>query len=295
MKTQCPECQNLFEVDDRMFGQTTNCPTCTHAFIATWAVLPSIAKPKLDISKEVEADDEEPDDSSEIQATLKRRSPKQVMIDKIKEIGDKIESMLPTVEIAAHQGLNESDTRMLIDRILVDILGYRIDEVKTEQKIQGRKADYVLSIDNEDILVVEVKRCGMALRDKQVFQATSYGAYAGIRWALLTNLQVWHLYRISMGDKVEPHLVFTLDLRDGLDNTERHYFYLLSRHGMNRRNLLEQLWEKIRALSYENLVSVLLTEDVITKIRTTLSKECGCKLSQEEVRNALETTILQLN
>jgi predicted type IV restriction endonuclease len=133
------------------------------------------------------------------------------------------------------------------------------------------------------------------LRDKQVFQAVSYGAYAGIKWAVLTNGLVWHLYRVKLCDKVDYDHVFTLDLRDGLDDTERHYFYLLSRHGMTRKGLLDKVWHKLNTLSHDSLMNAVLTDDVITKIRIALNREYSGKLTQAEVRAAVETNLLQLD
>ncbi|HPE73188.1 MAG TPA: type I restriction enzyme HsdR N-terminal domain-containing protein [Candidatus Competibacter sp.] len=110
---------------------------------------------------------------------------------------------------------NESQSRLLLDRILQDVLGYALSEIKTEQKIQGRAADYVLAPGGIDALVIEAKRLGAPLRDKQIFQATSYAAYAGIRWALLTNIVNWQLYRVATENKVETDLVFAIDLQNG--------------------------------------------------------------------------------
>ena len=66
--------------------------------------------------------------------------------------------------------------------MLQNILGYKIEDIKTEQKIEGRKADYVLSVKNEDVIVMEAKKIGMSLRDRHIFQATSYGAYSVYRF-----------------------------------------------------------------------------------------------------------------
>ena len=59
---------------------------------------------------------------------------------------------------------NESNTRMILDRFFIDVLDYDINEVKAEQNIQGRRADYVLSANDSDVIVVEAKKAGMALR-----------------------------------------------------------------------------------------------------------------------------------
>ena len=216
------------------------------------------------------------------------------MEDHIKDIRAAVEKFLPRLSAALERQENESDTRLLITKMLQKVLGYNLEDIKTEQKVEGRRADYVISFNNEDVLVIEAKKIGMALRDRQIFQATSYGAYSGIKWAILTNAVVWQLYHISTVEKVETDLVFTIDLRDGIDSEEAHYFYLISKTGMSRKNLLDKLWQKISALCYDNIISAILTEDVISKIRMSLTKQTGCRLTNDELRSAIEENIFQL-
>ena len=178
--------------------------------------------------------------------------------------------------------------------MLQRVLGYSLDDIKTEQKVEGKRADYVLSVNGEDCLIIEAKKIGMPLKQNQIFQATSYGAHSGIRWVILTNAIVWQLYHLSFGEKIETDLVFSIELRDGLDDDEAYYFYLLSKTGMARKQLLEKLWQKISALCYDNIVNAILTDDVISKIRATLSKQTGCRITNEELRASLENNILQL-
>lgn len=111
----------------------------------------------------------------------KRRSPRQILLENSVHLRHGFNAACTQIHSAVEQKLNESNTRMILDRLFIDVFGYKIDEVKAEQKIQGRRADYVLAVDQEDLLVVEVKKAGMALRQQQIFQATSYTlAFAGL-------------------------------------------------------------------------------------------------------------------
>ena len=58
--------------------------------------------------------------------------------------------------------------------------------------------------------------------------------------------------------------------------------------------LLDKLCQKINTLSNENLINAILTDAVITKIRTTLIKETGGKLTNDDVRAAIEKDLFQL-
>jgi stress response protein SCP2/predicted type IV restriction endonuclease len=223
----------------------------------------------------------------------RRRALQDVLAAQVEEIKTRYRTFQPLLKRAMQDSPNESQSRLLLDRILQDVLGYALNEIKTEQKIQGRAADYVLAPGGVDALVIEAKRLGAPLRDKQIFQATSYAAYAGIRWALLTNVVNWQLYRVATEDKVEADLVFALNLQEGLDGDSAYRLMLLSKTGIARCELLEKLWRKKVALSAESLITAILNEEVLNKIRAVLLRERGCPLTHQEIQDAIERELLR--
>jgi stress response protein SCP2/predicted type IV restriction endonuclease len=224
----------------------------------------------------------------------KRKSSKEVIDEQIESIRYKINLLLPQIRTSINSNVNESSTRIVLDRIFQDVLGYTIDEIKTEQKIQGRVADYILAPDGVDTIVIEAKRAGTPLRQKQIFQATSYAAYSGINWAILTNLLEWQFYKVSTIDKVDPHLVFTIDLQRGLDEENLYNLMLISKFGVLRKNLIDKVWLKKVCLKLETLIGAILNEEVINKIRTIITKETGGQITNEEIKKAIETDILKV-
>ncbi|MCP4697843.1 MAG: hypothetical protein GY862_13475 [Gammaproteobacteria bacterium] len=286
MLTACTECKHKFEVDDNSFGQLVECPKCKHKFSAIWYI------DKL--SKKVNVvDDFEEEKTEENKSIKKRKTSKEIIAAKVAFIEAGINDLIPMIRSASASDENESNTRLILDRILLDVLGYKIEDLKTEQKIQGRKADYVISVNNDDILVIEAKRIGMVLKDRQIGQATAYGAYAGIKWALLTNVEVWKLYYVFVGEKVEANHIFTLDLRNSIETSDAQYLYLLSKDGIVKKNMLEKLRQKNNALSCANLINTILSDEIVSKIRVSLTKSTGCKLINDEVREALEKDLFQ--
>lgn len=230
-----------------------------------------------------------------LQSRRKRRSPTEVMAEQTQQLKAAMGRFLPQIRAACQAQENETRTRMILDRVFQEVFGYGMDSIKTEQNIQGRKADYVLTCEGKDVLVVEVKRAGMSMKMRQIFQATSYGAHSGIRWALLTNLIEWQLYRISTGDKIEANQVFSINLKNGLDDESAYRLSLISYYGFSRKELLEKLWQKLSTLSYERLAAAVLNQDVIGKIRSILTKEAGIPLTQEEVQAAIERNLLHVD
>jgi stress response protein SCP2/predicted type IV restriction endonuclease len=226
--------------------------------------------------------------NSETKAQRARCSIAATQEDSIRILQEKLISFLPKINAAVEQKDNESKTRMILDRIFTDVFDYKIDEIKAEQKIQGRRADYVLSVNGNDTLVVEVKRAGLTLREKQIFQATSYGAYSGIKWALLTNLQEWRIYCVSVENKVEADFVFSVNLSKEPTFDDCKNLLLISKNWIAKKNMLENLWNETRAVSRENIIRSILSEDVVNKIRLVVNRDSGCNISHEDIQKALE-------
>lgn len=224
----------------------------------------------------------------------KRRTSADILAAEADEIRSRMKPILGQINAAIHGGVNESSSRLVLDKILQQVLGYAISEIKPEQNIQGRPADYVLAPDGVDTLVIEAKRVGLALKDKQIYQATSYAAHSGISWAILTNVAVWRLYKVTNAGKIEATLVFTIDLHKGLSDDAAYYFALISRMGIVRKSQLERLWLTRRALSTESLISAILNNDVLLRIRNLISRENGINLDLADVRAAVERDILKL-
>lgn len=224
----------------------------------------------------------------------KRRTLTDLLAAQAAEIRFRMKPILGQINSALQSSANESSSRLILDKILQEVLGYTISDIKPEQNIQGRSADYVLSPDGEDTLVIEAKRIGLALRDKQIYQATSYAAHSGITWALLTNVVVWRLYKITTAEKIVPTLVFTIDLQKGLTDDAAYYFALISKTGIVRKAQLDRLWLTRKALSTESLIIAILNDDVITRIRNVIARENGINLDLADVRAAVEQDILKL-
>ncbi|WP_242523254.1 hypothetical protein [Thiocystis minor] len=130
------------------------------------------------------------------------------------------------------------------------------------------------------------------MHDKHVFQATSYGAYSGIRWALLSNLSTWRIYHISTHDIVTASLVFSVDLLPavGLDDCER--LLLISRDGMTRKGMLEKRWNEVSALTRASMVRSILTEDVINRVRLVIKRDTGCSFGNDEIQQVMEDILI---
>lgn len=212
----------------------------------------------------------------------------QAMIENEIRINKKIKENLPDIKKAVQQKLNESNTRMILDRVFMDILGYKMDEVQAEVKIQGRRADYVLSINDNEVIVVEAKKAGMTLKDEQIFQATSYGAYSGIKYVLLTNLSEFVLFKIKTDGVVEYDAIFSVDLLGDIGINDIKNLALISRYGMTKVELLDTLCDQVIATDPSNIGRLLLTGEIIDKLKEIINRDQNLDVTQEQIQETLE-------
>lgn len=296
MRTICTnlECLQEYQVKPEALGKLARCPQCNSVFkveefhdsTKAYELIADEDDQSLDSTEVVAEASMEAEPTQSATQTVKRKT-REIIEARIRNIRIEAKKVIPLLESSYNRGNNESDTRLIIDSMLKDILGYQIDDIRTEQKVNGRRADYVLSVNGEDCIVIEAKAITNCLKPNHIYQATAYGAYAGIKWVILTNGIVWMLYRITTGEKLGHELIFTVSLLDGLDEEEAEHFYLISRDGMCRKHLLEKRWQKIWALNPDNLREALLSEEVVSKVRTTLTKQTGYRVTNEELKQVL--------
>ena len=110
--------------------------------------------------------------------------------------------------------LNEAETRThLIDPVL-RALGYvSLAAIRREVRLEasGQFVDYLLRAGPRRV-VVEAKAASLELTAKDSGQLVGYCAQEGIRWALLTNGLVWHIFDINLSGDWEAKRVTKLDM-----------------------------------------------------------------------------------
>jgi hypothetical protein len=93
---------------------------------------------------------------------------------------------------------NEGDTRMVVNRLLTDVLGYdEFSDLTTEYAVKGEFADYGIRIDRDLVAFIEVKRAATKLAAKHLRQAEMYAVNEGVEWIILTNGAEWRAYHLS--------------------------------------------------------------------------------------------------
>ncbi len=176
--------------------------------------------------------------------------------------------------------LDESGTRIMINRFLSEVLGYKqLEEIKTEYMIKGTYADYVIQVNKTRHFLVEVKALSFQLSEKHLRQTVNYGANEGIEYALLTNGKNFEFYKIIFGQPISSRLIFAIDLSDavGLKNAVSHLQHLHKESVV--KNSFKPLWNKCEATDPYNIAGILCSDTVVKcikkMIKTRYNEKCG--------------------
>jgi hypothetical protein len=109
--------------------------------------------------------------------------------------------------------LNEASTKLIINHLITDVLGYsEIEDIRAESSVASGYMDYVIKLDDHELIVVEVKSIKTKLSNRHLSQAITYAAIAGLEWIILTNAGVLELYRVEFDKPMRVTKVFALNL-----------------------------------------------------------------------------------
>jgi len=188
--------------------------------------------------------------------------------------------------------LDESGTRIMINRFLSEVLGYKqIEEIKTEYMIKGTYADYVIQVNTMRYFLVEVKALSFQLSEKHLRQTVNYGANEGIEYALLTNGRNFEFYKIIFAQPISSHLIFSLDLSDAaaLKNAVTHLQHLHRESVV--KNSFKPLWNKCEATDPYNIAGILCSDAVLNCIKKLIRARYNEKCKEEIILAAVHKII----
>jgi len=205
---------------------------------------------------------------------------------------DVLKSAAEPLENLRERNANEGDTRMVVNEILSEGLGYdRYNEITTEYAIKRDYADYCIKLDDAIKVIVEVKRVGRKLTEKDVNQVDVYAAHEGVEWILLTNGITWQLYHLTSSLPLALDLVFEVSvLSDTIEAVNKLRF--LAKPAM-QRNLVEELWHSSKVTNPESIRDVLVSDPVVSEVRKEIWRRSvtGLRLTDDEVLELIKGVI----
>lgn len=195
---------------------------------------------------------------------------------------------------ARENGAKESDTRMIVSGLVADVLGWDAFENLTgEYRIKGNFADFVIRKDDKHWVIVEVKATTVKLNEKHLYQAVSYAANKGVEWVILTNGVDWRLYRVLFEKPVGQELVFSMSLIDEemKPKQKAELLYLLTPEAQ-RKDELQAFYDREKAIAPANIARLLLTESVLTRLRSELRSDSGYRVDLDELMGILAGQVI---
>lgn len=188
--------------------------------------------------------------------------------------------------------LNEADTRIMTNSFLTEILGYReLEEIKTEYRIKGEYADYVIQLKRKKHFVVEVKSIELDLSEKHLRQSLAYAANEGIDWILLLNGREVQLYRVNFNKPISTTLIFKIDFTNNDDLKKApDLLWNLTKRAVEKGEL-EAFWKRTSALDPVNLAKLLYSEEIVKRLRNDLKEQTGIYFQMEDVAESLRQII----
>ena len=215
-----------------------------------------------------------------------------------KRLADGVKRFQPLLKKAKDRDINEADTVRLVTDILADLFGYdKYSQVTSEYAIRGRYVDLAITESNDwrPRILIEVKLIGTELNDRHVRQAVDYVANEGVEWVLLTNGQVWRVYKIIFPQPVEHEIVDETDILSISHRAKRDLerLYPLTPEGISK-NALEGQHRQRRVLNRFSVAAVIRSDPVIDTIRRELRRiEPDVKISSEELLELIRSEVLK--
>ena len=210
-------------------------------------------------------------------------------------VSQAIKRFKPVVEQLRARDVVEADTRHLVTDILCEMLGYdKYEDLTAEYSVKGEYADYGIRLNKQIEAFVEVKRISTQLKAAHLRQVESYALKEGVEWAVLTNAQVWQVYKLELrqGEKSDPLLVMEVDLlSEDMKSSEKvAKMFLFTKEGLSKGRLGEFM--KMReALSERTLRPILVSNEVVEAVRKAVRSKTKQNVDASDVKLAISQII----
>lgn len=188
--------------------------------------------------------------------------------------------------------LDESATRIMVNSLLTDVLGFtELEDIKTEYRIRGEYADYIIQLARKKHFVVEVKSIQLDLTEKHLRQSVNYAANEGIDWIILTNGKQIELYRVIFAKPIDTRKIFDFDLssKEDLKTMVEYLVYLTKQSTL--KNELDHFWTRFEALEPTQLSNNLYSVEVVKFLRKVLKQKTKLNFSEQDILDSLHQII----
>lgn len=214
-----------------------------------------------------------------------------------KRIEDNLKDIQKKLIKAKELDISEAQTvSAIIKPVLTEILGYdEFEDITDQFAVRGTFCDLAIKAKGNPYIMVEAKAVNTALKDAHAKQAKDYGLNSGVEWILLTNGEIWQLYKIIFKQPVEEELVTTfnlLALNHKKDEDKQKLFYLCKEAIVKAE--INTLYAEKQAMNKFVIGQLLFKKDILNCIRRDLKKMFpDTNIIPEQIADLLKTDILR--
>jgi hypothetical protein len=220
----------------------------------------------------------------------------QVPIKAAARLSAAIKRFQPVIAWAKSRDANESDTVIIVTDMLSEVFGYdKYSEITPECSIRGTWCDLAIKIDGAFKYLIEVKAIGLDLKDSYTKQAVDYSANQGTDWVLLTNAEIWRIYKVTFAKPIVSELVLEINFSalSPKKSGDIELLYNLSREGW-MKSALGEFYTQQQALSRFFMGALVVSNPVLEVLRRELRRiSPDVRIDLEQIRSVLTSEVLR--
>lgn len=134
------------------------------------------------------------------------------MLSTTRRISEGLKRLQPIVRDAKADDAGEADTKKVVAFCLFEIFGHRTNpEVTPNRFVSGAFIDTSINAFKLPFLL-ETTAIGLPLNDEYLNQAASRAYEKNFEWLVLTNGQVWKVYKVIFSKPTDQVLITEIDL-----------------------------------------------------------------------------------
>jgi hypothetical protein len=207
-----------------------------------------------------------------------------------------IKRFQPIVASAKSRDANESDTVIIVTDMLSEVFGYdKYSEITSECSIRGTWCDLAIKIDGTFEYLIEVKAIGLELKDSYTKQAVDYSANQGTDWVLLTNAEIWRIYKVTFAKPINSELVLEINFSEinPKKSSAIELLYNLTREGW-MKSALGEFHTQQQALSRFFMGALVVSNPVLEVLRRELRRiSPDVRIGLEQIKTVLTNEVLK--
>lgn len=220
----------------------------------------------------------------------------QVPIKVAARLSAAIKRFQPIITSAKSRDANESDTVIIVTDMLSEVFGYnKYSEITSECSIRGTWCDLAIKIDGTIEYLIEVKAIGLDLKDSYSKQAVDYSANQGTDWVLLTNAEIWRIYKVTFAKPIVSELVLEINFSalNPKKSGDLELLYNLSKEGL-MKSALGEFHTQQQALSRFFMGALVVSNPILEVLRRELRRiSPDVRIDLEQIKSVLTNEVLK--